>query len=91
MSSGLAVDDVRSLLEKLRRSAIREECWSCDCFQGFITQLELDAADDVKNLTDCMKVTHDEMHGCLGCDPCPPAVVFAEYLSRKNTSQKDTR
>ncbi len=86
MDPGLTLNDVSAFLERLKESVTREECWSCDCFQGFITQLELDADDDVKTLTGPLKVTHQQMHECLGCDPCPPAALFAEYLRSRNQS-----
>jgi len=59
-----------------------EQCRTCDCLQGLLTQLERDADEDVTDLTGGMKVAASEMHGCLGCDPCPPGEAFAEYLRR---------
>lgn len=73
-------DDVRGILEELKSSVPKEECWSCDCLQGLLTQLELDAREDVSDLTGSLKVPRDEMHGCLGCDPCPPGSLFAEHI-----------
>ncbi len=80
MERSPTANDVRTLMERLRQSVHKEECWSCDCLQGFLTQLEMDAAQDVTSLTASLKVMQDEMHGCLGCCPCPPGALFAEYI-----------
>jgi hypothetical protein len=32
---------------------------------------------------DVDKLTTDQIHKCLGCDPCPPAKVWVEYLNEK--------
>jgi len=79
----LSFKDVKSILKDLKKSVIRSECWSCDCFQGFITELELDADDDVSELTDPLIVPTSEMHGWLACDPCPPEDAFSKYIQEK--------
>jgi hypothetical protein len=80
MEHKLTRSEVAARVGETTASLPRQECKTCDCFQGFLTQLELDSRDDVSNLTAPWKVKRDEMHGCLGCDPCPPAAAFAEYL-----------
>lgn len=60
-----------------------DECRTCDCFQGYLTQLKLDTQADVTDLTAPWKVDRKEMHGCLGCDPCPPGAAFAEYQKKR--------
>jgi len=69
---------ITDLLGKLPR----EECRTCDCFQGFLTQLELDSREDVSDIIAPLKVSRDKMHGCLGCDPCPPGAAFSKYIRR---------
>ncbi len=76
-------EDVAALLKRLEQEEPRRRCWSCECLQGFIAQLELDAADDAKPLLARHKTTPKNIHACLGCEPCPPADLFAEYLMRK--------
>jgi hypothetical protein len=76
-----SADDVRILLQGLRASVPRAECWSCDCLQGLVVQLELDTGDDVAYLIDPLRAPRSHMHGCLGCVPCPPASAFAKYLA----------
>ncbi len=86
MARGPTAENVKAVLDKLKQAVTREECRSCDCLQGLITQLELDAGEDVSHLTTPLKVDRDKLHGCLGCDPCPPGALFAEYIrhQRKN-------
>ena len=77
---------VETFLNRLRKSITRKECETCDCLQGLLTQFELDcpeAAEAVESL----KVPCEEMHGCLGCDPCPPAALFSEYLRWQNRKE----
>jgi len=77
---GLTRDRVAGMIDHLRRNVPHESCWTCDCLQGFLTQLELDADQDVSDLTAELKIDRKRMHGCLGCDPCPPGEVYAGYL-----------
>jgi hypothetical protein len=73
----LTAEQVRTLLDQLERAATREACWSCQCLQGFITELELDAAADARGLLEAYEVRPERRHGSLGCRPCPPAELFA--------------
>ena len=76
----LSLGEARLLLDRLEQAATLEACWRCECLQGFITQLELDAASDVKSLLQQYEVRKERVHGCLGCQPCAPADVFSQYL-----------
>lgn len=80
----LSREEVAAIIETLRKAVRHEPCWSCDCLQGLLTQLELDAAEDVSGLTGPLKVDRGRMHGCLGCDPCPPGEVYASFLRKCN-------
>ena len=75
---------VAALLDQLTSSVTRQECWSCECLQGFLAQMELDATPAAKLLAARRKVTCKEIHACRGCEPCPPAQIFAAYLLRKH-------
>jgi hypothetical protein len=68
-------------LEQLRKTVRHPECRTCDCYVGFANQLQLDCVDDVSDLTGEFAVPKAEMHPCLGCEPCPPAELYADYLS----------
>jgi hypothetical protein len=30
-----------------------------------------------------MGIERERVHSCLGCDPCPPADLFAQYLRQR--------
>jgi len=82
--SSLSRNQVQEILKELENSAVRPECLTCDCFQGLLTQLELDCPEDISDLTGRLKTSAEKMHGCLGCDPCPPGTIFAQYLKSKD-------
>ena len=50
MKKKLTFDDTERLLAQLRVSRPRDDCWSCDCLQGFLNQIELDAGEDIADL-----------------------------------------
>lgn len=70
----------RIYLDDLFARLPRQECRTCDCLQGFLTQIELDTDKKTARLIDSFKVDRERMHGCLGCDPCPPAEAFSKYM-----------
>lgn len=37
----LSLDEVRRLIRELKDSAVKKECWSCECFQAFWLNLKL--------------------------------------------------
>ena len=80
----MTAKDVEAWLDDLRKTAKRRECWSCDCHQGFLVQLQMDADAAAAELIQPLIVSSARLHGCLGCDPCPPGAAFADYLSRMN-------
>jgi hypothetical protein len=59
----VTTDEVRAMLEALRASIEQDECWTCDCMQGFLTQLELDAEQGAKEMLMPLKVSRSQMHG----------------------------
>ena len=74
------------MLKRLRGGVRREECWTCDCLQGFLTQLEMDAEPAAAGLIEPLKAPAAQMHGCLGCEPCPPGEVYSDHLRRLNSA-----
>jgi hypothetical protein len=78
----LSREETVDWIEKLRDQIIHNHCWSCDCLQGLLVQLELDCDEDVSDLTGPLKISRDRMHGCMGCDPCGPGSVYADYLRK---------
>jgi hypothetical protein len=83
MEEGITRDEVKQAVEQAEAGFPHEECLRCDCLYGFLAQLELDAAEDVSDLTGRFKVPRGEMPGCLGCDPCSPGSLFADYLRQQ--------
>ena len=79
----LTEKEVEALLTRLRKEMSRPECWSCECLQGFLAQLELDAAEEARPLLARSQNVSPGDTSCLGCEPCPPANIFAEYLMRR--------
>ena len=76
----LALAEVRLLANALKDASIRDECSTCECYQAFLAQLEIDGTPGAIQLLRTLAVPADRIHPCLGCDPCPPAEVFAKYL-----------
>jgi hypothetical protein len=83
MSEKFGRAEVEVLLKELSDIVSHQECWTCDCLRGFLVQLEMDAAEDVSDLVSPLKIDNSKMHGCLGCEPCPPAEAFSRYIRRK--------
>ena len=79
----LTTGQVRKLLGQLELAATREACWSCEGLQAIIRQIELDSAMEAKSLLETYEVRPERVHGCLGCEPCPPAEVFAAHLKSR--------
>jgi hypothetical protein len=84
-------EEVVETLQRLREAVRHEPCWTCDCLQGLLTQLELDAEEDVTDLTSDLKVSRERMHGCLGCDPCPSGALYADYLRTCNDRKRERK
>ena len=61
MSQSLTVAEVKRIPDQLRHATIKNECRSCDCLQGLITQLELDTGEDVSCMTDPFKAARAQL------------------------------
>lgn len=80
MANKLSDFQVHSIIENAIESFPHEECISCECFLGYITQLEMDSDETARGFILQFKIERNEIHSCLGCDPCPPGDQYAEYL-----------
>jgi len=86
MTKELSKAEMAKLLAELKESAPLKECLTCECFQGYISQLEVDSPCDISDLIESFQVDEKELHKCLGCTPCPPADLYTKYLMKNKES-----
>ena len=80
MTSKLTSGQVKTLLDETLASFPHEDCYTCECFLGYLTRLELDADEHGRAIFSQYKPERNLVHSCMGCDPCPPADAFAKYM-----------
>ncbi len=73
---------VLEIINELEKRISKKDCLTCECFQGLLTQLELDSSENIFDIITKNKVSNEKMHGCMGCKPCPSGELFAEYLRK---------
>ena len=78
----LKVEDIRGLMEEAEASFPHEACRTCECFLGYAAKLRVDGGKEARLELAVYKVDRDEMHSCLGCDPCPPGDLYAAYVKK---------
>jgi len=79
----LARDKTQILLRGVEESFTHDLCPSCECFLAYLAQLRVDADPAENDLFIPFKVERTAMHKCLGCNPCPPADQYADYMLKK--------
>ena len=79
------------MLDELAQSLEKDECRTCECLQGYLAQLGLDAAEDAAAPLDAWKVTPDAMHECLGCFPCIPGKIHTTYLRKAQSGAAEDK
>ena len=85
MKNQLCYEDVNLYIEDAIQAFPHEACETCECYLGYLAQLFLDAVDEGRDLIAAHQVGRTQIHTCLGCDPCPPAELFAAYLKTENS------
>jgi len=85
--SKLSRGEVQAFLEAAADSFPHDACLTCECFLGFVTRLHVDTDETSQDLIREYRVERKSMHSCLGCDPCPPGDLYAEY-ARKNQGRQ---
>ena len=79
----LTREEVQTFLAEAADSFPHDACLTCECFLGYATQLRVDADAAGRELAAGYRVDPGSVHGCLGCDPCPPGDMYAEYMRHK--------
>lgn len=90
LNAALTVEEVRDRLDALEASAAHAECPTCECYQGYLAQLVIDASAAAAGEATKGRLSPQEMHGCLGCDPCPPGDAFTGYLLERQGQLPET-
>ena len=83
-------ETVQATLQTLEAALAHDECRTCECLQGFVTQLSLDADADTAALIRPWLAQRGQAHSCLGCEPCPPGDQFAAYLRNPSKSRQQS-
>ena len=78
--------ETQTLLQAAEASFPHGACNTCECFLGYLAQLRIDSDPADKDLFVPFKVDLKDMHKCLGCEPCPPGELYAEYMLKKQKS-----
>ena len=79
----LTRQEVQIFLEEAADSFPHDACLTCECFLGYVIRLRVDSDKTSQDLIGGYQVERKSMHSCLGCDPCPPGDLYAEYIRKK--------
>lgn len=82
----LGRNELQDLIQQGEDSIVHGTCYTCECFLGYLAQLRINSNPADKGLLLPFKVERSEMHRCIGCDPCPPGNLYAEYMKKKQNS-----
>lgn len=75
--------ELHAILQVVEESFPHDLCNTCECFLGYLAQLRIDSNPADKSVFFPYKVERKDMHKCLGCEPCPPGELYAEYMKEK--------
>ena len=84
--SKLVGEQVKAILDETVASFPHGPCSTCECFLGLVAQFRVDSDEAGKALLAAFQVDHQQMHACLGCDPCPPGDRYAAYMRVKRST-----
>ena len=79
----LTREEVQNFLAAAADSFPHGACLTCECFLGYVARLQADSDATCLELIGEYQVERKNMHSCLGCDPCPPGDLYAEYVRKK--------
>ena len=80
MESKFDCSTVTNLLRDLLVHIPLDACMTCDCLQGYLSELESYAKEDVGELIHPFKVTISRMHGSFVCEACRPGEAFSRLI-----------
>jgi hypothetical protein len=83
---GLKREEVYNFLAAAADSLPYSACLTCECFLGYVARLRVDSDSTGVDLIAEYQVERKRVHSCLGCDPCPPGNLYADYVRRKQGS-----
>ena len=81
--SKLNLEQVQALLKEAEESFPHGACSTCECFLGYVAQLHIESEAESREVIAPYKVRREDIHSCLGCNPCPPGDLYAEYMKKK--------
>jgi hypothetical protein len=84
MNNFLSLSEVKRLIEEAELTFRHQECAICECYLAYITQMELDADPQAQQYLQDYQQHQELVHACLGCDPCPPGIIYSDYLRKKS-------
>jgi hypothetical protein len=79
----LTRQDVQNFLAAATDSFPHDACLTCECFLGYVARLRADSDAASLDLIGEFQVERKNMHSCLGCDPCHPGDLYADYVRKK--------
>ena len=80
MENPLSFLKVKTLLNNAVDALHHDECETCECFIGYVTQLSMESDESSRQLLESFKPRREDIHSCLGCDPCHLGDQYAQYL-----------
>jgi hypothetical protein len=80
MKKQLSISTIKTLLSEAVEAFPHEACETCECFLGYITHLSIESDQAGRELLESYQLRREDIHACLGCDPCPPGEYYAQYL-----------
>jgi hypothetical protein len=78
----LTRQEVQAFLAEAADSFPHEACLTCECFLGYVVRLRVDSDAASHDLIGEYQGERRSTHSCLGCDPCPPGDLYAEYIRK---------
>ncbi len=86
MNKSFAVSDLKNLIVKAEESFRHKERAICEYYLEYVAQLESDSYEEGQGYLKDYQPSRDQIHACLGCDPCSPGILYTNYLRVKQIS-----